>query len=183
MVEQTENIYKNRHMNTLFQLLIFLLPLAMGLTACGDDGPHPQQPPTEQGGNASNDSNGNNKEPMDTKTISIKVGGQTLTVALADNSSARALVDKLKEGDLTIKMEDYSNFEKVGPLGFSLPTNDTQITTGPGDVILYQGRNLVIYYDRNSWSFTRLGKIEGATRQSLLSVLGNGDVTVTLSIK
>lgn len=165
------------------RLLILLLPLIMGLTACGDDEPQPQQPPTEQNGNGSSDNNENNNEPMDTKTISIKVGSQTLTMTLADNSSARALVDKLKEGDLTVNMQDYSNFEKVGPLGFSLPTNDTHITTGPGDVILYQGRNLVIYYDRNSWSFTRLGKIEGATRQSLLSVLGNGDVTVTLSIK
>lgn len=165
------------------RLLILLLPLFIGLTACGDDEPQPQQPPTEQNGNGSNDNNENNNEPMDTKTISIKVGSQTLTMTLADNSSARALVDKLKDGDLTVNMQDYSNFEKVGPLGFSLPTNDTQITTSPGDVILYQGRNLVIYYDRNSWSFTRLGKIEGATRQSLLSVLGNGDVTVTLSIK
>lgn len=165
------------------RLLILLLPLVMGFTACGDDEPQPQQPPTEQNGNGSSDNNENNNEPMDTKTISIKVGSQTLTMTLADNSSARALVDKLKEGDLTVNMQDYSNFEKVGPLGFSLPTNDTHITTGPGDVILYQGRNLVIYYDRNSWSFTRLGKIEGATRQSLLSVLGNGDVTVTLSIK
>lgn len=165
------------------RLLILLLPLVIGFTGCGDDEPQPQQPPTEQNGNGSSDNNENNNEPMDTKTISIKVGSQTLTMTLADNSSARALVDKLKEGDLTVNMQDYSNFEKVGPLGFSLPTNDTQITTGPGDVILYQGRNLVIYYDRNSWSFTRLGKIEGATRQSLLSVLGNGDVTVTLSIK
>lgn len=117
------------------------------------------------------------------ETITITVGNQSLTMTLADNSSTRALVEKLKEGDLTVNMQDYSNFEKVGPLGFYLPVNDTQITTGPGDVILYQGCYLVIYYDHNSWSFTRLGKIEGATRQSLLSVLGNGDVTLTLSIK
>ena len=164
------------------RLLIFLLPVVMVFTACGGDEPQPQQPPTVQDGNGSNGNNENNNEPMDTKAISIRVGSQTLSMTLADNSSARALVGKLKEGDLTVNMQDYSNFEKVGPLGFSLPTNDTQITTVPGDVILYQGRNLVIYYDRNSWTFTRLGKIEGATRQSLLSVLGNGDVTVTLSL-
>lgn len=165
------------------RLLILLLPLVMGFTACGDDEPQLQQPPTEQDGDGSSDNDENASEPMDAKTISIKVGSQTLMMTLADNSSARALVDKLKEGDLTVNMQDYSNFEKVGPLGFSLPTNDAQIITGPGDVILYQGRNLVIYYDRNSWSLTRLGKIEGATRQSLLSVLGDGDVTVTLSTK
>lgn len=165
------------------RLLILLLPMIMGFTACGDNEPQPQQPPIMQDGNGSCDNNQNNNEPMETKTITIRVGSHTLTMSLADNTSARALVDKLKDGDLTVNMQDYSNFEKVGPLGFSLPTNDTHITTGPGDVILYQGRNLVIYYDRNSWSFTRLGKIDGATRQSLLSILGNGDVTVTLSIK
>ncbi len=159
-------------------LLILILPLFMGL-ACGDG--EPRQPQAEQGGDSLDDNNDN--EPMDTKTISIKVGGNTLAVTLAGNSSARALAEKLKGGDLAIDMQDYSNFEKVGPLGFSLPTNDTRITTGPGDVILYQGSNLSIYYDRNTWSFTRLGKIEGATRESLLSVLGKGDVTVTLSLK
>lgn len=168
------------------RLITLLIPaLMLGITACGDDEPQPQlpqQPPTEQGGNGTDDNNENKNEPMDIKTISINAGSRTLTMTLADNSSARALVEKLKDGDLTVSMHDYSNFEKVGPLGFSLPANDTHITTVPGDVILYQGSNLVIYYDRNSWSFTRLGKIEGATRESLLSVLGSGDVTVTLSI-
>lgn len=109
-------------------------------------------------------------------------GGKTFTATLADNSSARALVELLRKGDVTIRMEDYSNMEKVGPLGTSLPRNDKQTTTGPGDLILYQGRYFVIYYDRNSWNFTRLGKIEGVSGQELLSALGQGDVMVTLSL-
>lgn len=120
---------------------------------------------------------------METKKITIKVGRNTLVATLADNSSARAFAEKLKNGDLTVRMEDYSNFEKVGSLGFSLPTNDTRIVTSPGDVILYQGRYITIYYDRNTWSFTRLGKIEGATKEGLLSILGRGDVTVTFSLE
>lgn len=125
----------------------------------------------------------NDNKQMETKKITIKVGRNTLVATLADNSSARAFAEKLKNGDITVRMEDYSNFEKVGSLGFSLPTNDTRIVTGPGDVILYQGRYITIYYDRNTWSFTRLGKIEGATKEGLLSILGRGDVTVTFSLE
>ena len=80
-------------------------------------------------------------------------------VKLSDNSSAEALVQKLKEGPVTLLMHDYGSFEKVGELPFSLPRNDEQITTEPGDVILYQGNQITFYYDTNSWSFTRLGKI------------------------
>ena len=83
---------------------------------------------------------------------------------------------------ITIDMEDYGDMEKVGPIGKGLPRNDENITTGPGDLILYQGNSLVIYYDTNTWNFTRLGKIEGVTKQELLAALGDGSVTVTLSL-
>lgn len=83
---------------------------------------------------------------------------------------------------LTVDMSDYGNFEKVGSLGQSLPTNDQSITTQPGDVILYQGNSITIYYGTNTWSFTRLGKIENATREGLLQALGDGDVQVTFSL-
>ena len=79
-------------------------------------------------------------------------------------------------------MHDYGNFEKVGQLGFSLPRNDTRITTEPGDVILYQGNQITVYYDTNTWSFTRLGKIENASREELLSAFGDGEVNVTFSL-
>ncbi len=64
-------------------------------------------------------------------------------------------------------MHDYGNFEKVGPLGTDLPRNDEQITTEPGDLILYQGNSFVIYYDTNSWNFTRIGKINNATQAGI----------------
>jgi chitodextrinase len=72
--------------------------------------------------------------------------------------------------------------EKVGGLGKTLPTNDERITTEPGDLILYQGNALVIYYAPNTWTFTRLGKITGVTGEELKTILGNGNVTVTLSL-
>ncbi len=114
-------------------------------------------------------------------TLTVE-GGKTFTATLVDNSSAEALKALLAKGDITVKMEDYANMEKVGPLGTSLPRNDKQITTGPGDIILYQGKYLVIYYATNSWSLTRLGKINNVSGSELKSALGKGDVTVTLSL-
>ncbi|MCM1114992.1 MAG: cyclophilin-like fold protein [Clostridium sp.] len=114
--------------------------------------------------------------------VNITANGTTLTAVMYDNSSSRALKEMLENGAITIDMSDYSNFEKVGSLGTALPTNDEQIITEPGDIILYQGINLVIYYDTNNWNFTRLGKIDNATKSGLLEVLGSGNVTVTLSL-
>lgn len=127
--------------------------------------------------------NSNKEKNMETKTIKLKVDDTVFTATLADNSSAKALLELLAEGDITIQMEDYANMEKVGSLGKSLPRNDRPTITAPGDLILYQGHNLVIYYDKNSWNFTRLGKIEGVSGKDLLAILGQGDVTVTLSVK
>ncbi|MCM1008444.1 MAG: cyclophilin-like fold protein [Ruminococcus flavefaciens] len=124
----------------------------------------------------------NNVKSEGEYTMNITVGNTTLTAEMCDNSSAKALKEILEAGSLTINMSDYSNFEKVGSLGTSLPRNDEQITTEPGDLILYQGNSFVIYYDTNSWNFTRLGKINNATKESLLEILGDGDVTVTLSL-
>ncbi len=104
------------------------------------------------------------------------------TAKFTDNSSAQAFKDKLAVGDVTVNMHDYGNFEKVGDLGFDLPTNDTQITTQPGDIILYQGNSITVYYDTNSWNFTRLGKIENVSGEQLLSAFGEGDVTITFSL-
>ena len=91
---------------------------------------------------------------------------------------------QLAQGSVDIRMNDYGDMEKVGPLGFSLPRNDRQTTTAPGDLILYQGNSFVIYYDTNSWNFTRLGKVDGvSSRNEMLDLLGgNGEVTVTLSL-
>ncbi len=115
--------------------------------------------------------------------IYAKIGDETLTIRPEENSSAEAFVALLQEGDLTVAMHDYGGFEKVGPLGTDLPTNDESITTEPGDVILYQGNQITIYYDTNTWSFTRLGRVQGMTADRLREVLGSGDPTVVFSLK
>ena len=120
---------------------------------------------------------------MDKMYITID-GGQTLTATLADNSSAQALLEALKQAPITYEAHDYGNFEKVGPLGQSFPENNESVTTEPGDIILYQGSNLCLYYDTNTWTFTRIGKIEGKTQAELKQILkaGQGNITVTLSL-
>lgn len=119
---------------------------------------------------------------MKTNMINIQVGDTILTAELSDNSSADALKELLAEGPLTVEMSDYGSFEKVGPIGTTLPRNDEQITTEPGDIILYQGNSITIYYDTNSWNFTRLGKITGMTGDELKKVLGDGSVEVIFSL-
>lgn len=124
-------------------------------------------------------------ENMESNQIRLTVNGRSFTATLEQNSSAEALKELLKDGDLSIRMNDYGNMEKVGSLGTSLPRNDRQITTRPGDVILYLGNSFTIYYDTNTWNFTRLGRLDGvSTREEVLNLLGGkGEVTVILSLK
>ena len=115
--------------------------------------------------------------------VLLKVGGNSMTATLTDNEATRELTKLLEQGDMTIRMSDYGGFEKVGALPQSFPTSNTQITTVPGDIMLYQGNQMVIFYGSNSWSYTRLGKIDGATVSNLRQFLGNGDITLTLSLE
>lgn len=114
--------------------------------------------------------------------INIEVNGIIMTAELSDNSSAAAFVELLKNSPVTIEMSDYGDFEKVGSLGTSLPRNDQYITTSPGDLILYQGSSITIYYDVNSWNFTRLGKIDDITQPELKAILGKGSITAVFSL-
>ncbi|MBR4203858.1 MAG: aldo/keto reductase [Clostridia bacterium] len=114
--------------------------------------------------------------------IYAHIGDDTLIIKPEDNSSAEAFTELLKKGDITVAMHDYGGFEKVGSLGASLPTNDERITTEPGDVILYQGNQITIYYDTNTWSFTRLGKVQGLTPEQIRKALGDGDPSVVFSL-
>lgn len=111
----------------------------------------------------------------------------TLFATLADNSSAKSFTEKLQNGALTVEMSDYGNFEKVGNLPFSLPKNDVSIKTDAGDIILYQGNQITIYYDTNSWNLTRLGKLDAIedgslTKEKLKTILGKGNIHAVISL-
>lgn len=123
------------------------------------------------------------KEENMTEKLYITIGNQTLPVTLVKNNATEALMAALAANPITYEADDYGGFEKVGALGISLPTNNQQLTTQAGDVILYSGNQIVLFYGSNSWSYTRLGRIEYESLEQLKSFLkaGQGRVSVTLS--
>jgi hypothetical protein len=151
------------------QSLLLIMIFSFSFTLCA------------QGGSGNTSSGGTGNTPTG-GTMKITAGGRELTATLAQNSSTEALKELLKTGPITVNMRDYGNMEKVGGLGKNLPRNDERITTEPGDLILYQGNSLVIYYAPNTWTFTRLGKINDVTQDELKKALGEGNVTVTLEV-
>ena len=122
----------------------------------------------------------------DTMSITITLdngkSASTLSATLADNKSAAAFAELLKKGAVTVAMHGYGGFEQVGTLPQSLPRSDTQITTVPGDIMLYQGNQVVMFYGTNAWAYTRLGKITGKTQDELKAILGSGDVTAVFAL-
>lgn len=123
------------------------------------------------------------EEPMKEAKFYITAQSTTFTASFAENASADAFRDLLREGDLTIPMSDYGSFEKVGSIGTALPREDTRISTTTGDVMLYQGNQIVIFYGTNRWSYSRLGKIDDTTAEALLAAFGSSDVAITFSLK
>ena len=115
--------------------------------------------------------------------MKVQVGESVFTATLAENSSVDALRELMADEPLTLNMSDYANMEKTADLGVTLPQNNEQMNTQAGDIILYQGRTLTIYYDTNSWSLTPIGKIDDVDAEELREALGTGDVTVTLSLE
>lgn len=122
-------------------------------------------------------------EPEETNyMMKIEIGDKVFTATLAENSTVDAFKALLADGSLVLNMHDYANMEKGADLGVSLPQNNEPMNTQAGDIILYQDRTFVIYYDTNSWSLTPIGKINNVDAQALRAALGSGDVTVTLSL-
>lgn len=114
----------------------------------------------------------------------ITIGGMTQKVTLVNNVATQALVAKLQQAPVTVTLNSSGGFEIWGALGFSLPSNNQQITAQPGDVILYSGSNICLFYGTNSWSYTRLGKIDGLSESELRTFLkaGENNIGVTLSL-
>ena len=115
------------------------------------------------------------------KTLTMKIGDTTVTVDWEDNESVAALRELVKDKPLTIQMSMYGGFEQVGSLGTSLPRNDSQTTTAAGDIVLYSGNQIVVFYGSNSWAYTRLGHVTDKTAAEMAELLGNGNVTITIS--
>ena len=110
----------------------------------------------------------------------LKIGEEPVEVRWEENESVSFLKDYVKEEALSADLSMYGGFEQVGSLGVSVPRNDVQTVTESGDIVLYSGNQIVIFYGSNSWSYTRLGHIENKSPSEMKELLGNGDVTVTL---
>ena len=149
-------------------MLMVMLPIAMLLAGCESQ---------DYTGNTSDDSGTGDISEM--KMI-VNVKGTEFKATLENNSAAETLVSMIENNPLELDLRDYGGFEKVGSLGFSLPSSNTQITTHSGDIVLYQENQIVMFYGSNSWSYTKLGHIDDL--RGWEDALGRGNVTVILSV-
>lgn len=121
------------------------------------------------------------KEMM--KTLKMNIGGAPVDVEWEENESVAALTELVKDKPLTVQTSMYGGFEQVGSIGTSLPRNDVRITTQPGDIVLYSGDQIVVFYGSNSWAYTRLGRITGKNTAQLKELLGSGDTVITIELQ
>ena len=122
-----------------------------------------------------------NMEENKVENMKVQVGDVVFSATLEENEAVSALVEMMRESPVVIQMSDYSGFEKVGSLGTSLSASNSQTTTQAGDIVLYNGNQIVIFYGSNSWSYTRLGHVDDLTGWK--DALGSGDVIVTFSLE
>jgi len=170
-----------------FIILITTLVLMCTLVSCGrstsNPANEPSQPTTQEPNTTSDDTTIQPKEDDElmNKTLSLKNGNTEVNVNWLDNDSVTAL-KKLSKDGLTIEMHMYGGFEQVGSLGTSITSADARITTTPGDIVLYTSNQIVIFYDSNTWAYTKLGHIK-LSKSELTDLLGDGDVTITITLK
>lgn len=166
--------------------------LALALAGCGAVPSSPQsmeQAPTAEPfvtasgpESTSQETGGSSAVPQEEETLLyIQIGDVTLTAVLEDNPSAEALAELLEDGPVTLEAENYGGFEKVGALPQALPQNDARVTAEPGDVMLYQGDSVVLFYGSNTWSYTKLARITGT--EELKEALSGGETSFTLSLE
>lgn len=123
------------------------------------------------------------RKPEMEKTLHMTINDTEVCVAWENNESVTALTELVSAGRLTVPMSMYGGFEQVGSLGTSLPRNDSRTTTEAGDIVLYSGEQIVVFYGSNSWAYTRLGRITDKSAAELAELLGNGDVTITITME
>ena len=149
-------------------MLILLLILSLpALPACGASAAAPE--PEAQ------------TEEVTEMTMHLKIGDTAVETAWENNASVEALKVLCADEPLVVEMSMYGGFEQVGSIGKRLPRSDVQITTKAGDLVLYSGNQLVVFYGSNSWAYTRLGHITDRSAKEMAELLGSGDVTITIS--
>ena len=171
-------------------ILLFATAIALFLTACCDENmSNSVQTSQEEVTQNSTDMEiidtanpEEEDEPMQEKSLKMTIGDTAVEVEWEKNESVEALAKLAETEPLVIKMSMYGGFEQVGSLGESLPRNDVQTTTEAGDIVLYSGNQIVVFYGSNSWAYTRLGHITDKTAEEMAELLSGGDVTITISM-
>ena len=166
--------------------IIFLISLIIisTLVACGKSNSTPTPITNEPSTTITTPSDDNQTTKEDETTnmeLTLKINDIEVDVIWTDNDSVRALKNLAKDG-LTINMSKYGGFEQVGSIGSTLPSADTRITTNPGDIVLYSSNQIVLFYDSNTWSYTKLGHIN-LSKSELSDLLGDEEVVITLILK
>ena len=166
-------------------LTVLLAIMLITMTSCGKSDNSSTQPTTDEPSTTKTTPQDDNsrikKDGTETMKLTLKIDDMEVDVIWADNDSVKALKNLAKDG-LTINMSKYGGFEQVGSIGSTLPSADTRITTNPGDIVLYSSNQIVIFYDSNTWSYTKLGHIN-LSKSELTDLLGDEDVVITLSIE
>lgn len=173
-------------MKKAFAIVLGTLVALFALAACGaEEGSPPGQTPPEQGATddpAAPDEQTDEEADMP-DTIFLTIAGRKVAVALEENAATKALTELLKGGDITYTASGYGGFEKVGELGHSLPRSDSQMTAQAGDVILYSGDKIVLFYGSNSWSYTRIGRVRDISAEEWEALLTAADpITVRIGL-
>lgn len=167
------------------KILILLLAVTfVVLTSCGKSN-STHTPTTDEPSTTittpSDDNSTTKEDETETMKLTLKIDDIEVDVIWSDNDSVKALKNLAKDG-LTINMSKYGGFEQVGSIGSTLPSADTRITTNPGDIVLYSSNQIVLFYDSNTWSYTKLGRIN-LSKSELTDLLGDEDVVITLNLK
>ena len=167
-----------------FLTILFAIVLIV-LTSCGKSNNSSVQPTTDEPSTTITTPSGDNQTTKEDESanmkLTLRIDGIEVDVIWADNDSVKALKNLAEDG-LTINMSKYGGFEQVGSIGSTLPSSDTRITTNPGDIVLYSSNQIVIFYDSNTWSYTKLGHIN-LSKSELTDLLGDKDVVITLNLK
>lgn len=167
--------------------LLSLIMMLLVATGCGGKSSMPENIPMNQSTASLYEENSTDNHNIVEENISqeneltLFINNTPLTVKWEDNESVLALLQLAEQEELTIDMERYGGFEQVGTLPQDIIRNDEQMVTVPGDIVLYSGNSLVIFYGSNSWEYTRLGHVEGLSAEELTDILDNSEITVTLS--
>lgn len=124
----------------------------------------------------------NMEEAMKGERLKIEIGDKTLIAEFADTKAAKELKEKLRAGSVLVKVSNYGGWEKVGSLPWKLSRKDVQTSTVPGDIMLYSGNSIVLFYGNNDWAYTRLGKIVEPDAKELKKYLGGSESEIVLSL-